>query len=126
MAIILFINIKIKLIKGEFKYIYKGRKKLFFIMITPINPIVPPTASYSGIWVNNINITSMSPTRPISAQIRLTPFDPATGVLAPSNLSKNINIPDVRALSVSSFLAAEAMGGMLNFIQDYVISQSVY
>ena len=95
-------------------------------MITLSTAITTQPVTYSGVWVNNINITSPAANSPISAQIRVTPLDLTTGNLAPFNMGKTINIRDVAELATSSSLAANAMTSIMAFVQDYIISKSVF
>jgi hypothetical protein len=41
-------------------------------------------------------------------------------------MGKNIFIQDVEKLAVSCSLAATAMSSILNFVQDYVVSKSIF
>jgi len=96
-------------------------------MITPTSGSITTTPqTFDGIWLSNIQINAPTPVGKISANIRAIPFNSASGSLAPINYAKNIFIPDIMTLAASSSLAANAMGAMFNFIQDYVVSKSIF
>ena len=97
-------------------------------MAIPINPtgsLVIPTQSYNALWVQNINIVAPTPTRPISAQIRVCPFNSTTGVIAPA-LGKAINIQNVTSSSHAQTEINNAMAGILNAVNALCISQSLF
>ena len=95
------------------------------IQINNSGSLVIPQKTYSGIWIQNINIMSPSPIVPISAIIRVCPMDGSTGEIAPA-LSKTINVRNVSSSSMAQPEVDFAMNAILNAVQALVISGSTF
>jgi hypothetical protein len=96
-------------------------------MITPSTPIVIPATAekiFDGIWIKNIQINAPLPTKPITANIMICPFNSTTGEL--SNNIKTMQIPDVYAMAATSSHVALAMSNIFSFVQEQVISKSLF
>jgi hypothetical protein len=93
-------------------------------MITPTTQSVQPTIVYDGLWIKNIAIQAPSPLLPIRATIVVNPYSSASGSLSP--VSKNIIIQDVFSLAATSSYVANAMGSIFAYVQDQVVSQSLF
>ena len=94
-------------------------------MIQPNNPITLPTQTADGIWVSSIAIQAPSTIKPVTATIRLTPYNSESGSLFPS-LSKTIVINNVYSASASNATLATAMQNIFVAVQDLVTSGSLF
>jgi hypothetical protein len=95
-------------------------------MITPASgQIVIPQQIADGLWINSVSIIAPSATRPISAQIRVSPFNSESGIIY-SNMSKSINIQDVTAASIQYPSIGIAMSGLLQAAQDLISGKQVF
>ena len=95
-------------------------------MIQPPTPITTQPQTYNGIWLSSIQINAPTVAGKVTANIRVIPFNSDSGSLAPQSMAKTIFIPDVMTLASSSSLAANAMGSIFVFVQDYIISKSIF
>ena len=95
-------------------------------MITPSDPITAPAQVYDGIWINSITIGAPNPTAKVSANIRLTPFNSTSSVLAPQSLAKNIYIADVIATASVNAQVGSAMEAIYSAVQGLIASGSIY
>ena len=98
-------------------------------MITTQNPITTEQVSaqtYSGIWIKSIQIQAPDPSQPISVNVRVIPFNPDSGSLAPAQYMKNIIIQDIIAESKNSPELQTAMNAIFFAIQAQIISKSIY
>lgn len=95
-------------------------------MITPSSGSIEiPTKVYDGIWISNISIVAPTPLRPITSTMQICPFNSTTGEIDLTR-KKTIFIPDVDKAAQSSSYVAQAMGGIFGYIQETVISKSLF
>lgn len=95
------------------------------MIIPPSGSIEIPQKTYDGIWITNIQIMAPSPLRPIIASIQVCPFNSSTGELDANN-RKVIQIPNVDVEAQNSSYVAQAMGGIFGYVQNQVISKSLF
>ena len=96
-------------------------------MITPSSgSVVVPQQTFDGIWINNISITGPSPKGKVMAQIVIIPFNSSTGEMAPSNQRKSFIIKDVFDAASSSSYAAAAIQNIYGFVQEQIVSKSLF
>ena len=87
-------------------------------------PIIPPTPTYDSVWITSLNINAYNPQQPVIANVIVCPMSTATQTLN-TNLSVNIQIPDVFALAQSNVYIANAMGSIFQYIADQISSGSI-
>ena len=90
----------------------------------PITPITPAAPTYDALWVTSLNINAYSPTQPVVANVVVTPMSTATQTVN-TNLSVNVQIPDVFALAATNVYIANAMGSIFAYIADQIASGSI-
>jgi hypothetical protein len=99
-------------------------------MITPTSGqmVVAPAAPEKiadGIWISSIQINSPSPLKPITAMIRMTPFNSTNGEVYPQR-GKVINLRDVQQ-EFSSYPSLEsAMGAIIVAVNDLVSGKQLF
>ncbi len=84
-----------------------------------------PAQVFNGIWIKSIQINAPSPTKKISANIYVCPFNSSTGEMA-SNNTKQIIIQDIENAAVSSSYVANVMFNIFGYVQEQVISKSLF
>jgi hypothetical protein len=97
-------------------------------MITPTSgSIVVTTKSktFDGIWILNTTINAQSPLQPVRATMMVCPYNSTTGELN-REMTKIIRIADVMATATSSSFVAGAMSNIFGYVQEQVISQSLF
>ena len=93
-------------------------------MITPISPITSslPT-TFDGVWISNVQISAMDPTRPVRATVTIQPWNTQLNVL--SQQRKTVMIPDVYATAASSSYVAAVMSNLFAYVQTQINSGSI-
>jgi hypothetical protein len=86
----------------------------------PQDPIIA-----DGVWITQLLIRSPSIEQPVSARMQLCPYNSTTNILY-TDMTQIVNIPDVYATAETNPLLANAMGAIFAYVQDYVISQSLF
>jgi hypothetical protein len=96
-------------------------------MIKPNNSgsVSIPATTADGVWVTSINVMSPTPNRPITAQIRVAPYNSTSGSVY-RNLERPIAIQNVMSHSMAQNELNNAMGAILTAVQALVISGSVF
>ena len=84
-----------------------------------------PAQTADSVWVTSINVMAPSAQRPITAQIRVAPFNTASGSIY-RNMEKAINIPNVTSSSMAQAELNAAMGAILTAVQGLVVSGSLF
>ena len=86
--------------------------------------ITTPTQSYDSVWIRSININAgNNASGNIFANLLISPYNSTTGAI--SNISTNIQIPDVMNAAATNPYIANAMGSIFEYVQDQIASGSV-
>jgi hypothetical protein len=99
-------------------------------MITPTSGtlIASPAVEQKiadGIWISNVYIDSPSPLKPISATIRVVPFNSSNGEVF-MNKMKQININDVQSEASSYPILGQAMNTIIEAVEALVSGKNTF
>lgn len=95
-------------------------------MIQPSSgTVVVPQQTLDGIWILNVIINAPSVTGKVNAQITVAPFSSQTGTIA-MDKKKTIFVDDVFKVAASSSYVADAMEGIYGYVQEQVVSKSLF
>lgn len=95
------------------------------ITINQSGSIEIPAQTFNGVWIQSIIVSAPNPSRPITATIRVCPFNSTNGNIAPL-LSKTIDVRDITAASVVTPSLGNAMGAIFVAVQDLITSGSLF
>lgn len=95
------------------------------MLVPPSGSIVIPQQVADGLWISSITIVAPSPTRPIQAQVRVTPYNTDSGIMY-GNMSKMVNIQDLTGASVQYPSIMPAMSGLLQAAQDIISGSNLF
>jgi hypothetical protein len=88
---------------------------------TPITSSMPQ--SFDSVWLSNVQISAMDPTRPVRATVTIQPWNTQLNVL--SQQRKTVMIPDVYATAASSSYVAAVMSNLFAYVQTQINSGSI-
>ncbi len=98
-------------------------------MITPSGQIIVIPAAQQqtadSLWIQSLTIMAPNPTKPISAQMRIAPFNSQDGTIYP-NLSKSVNIQDITGAMVEYPSIGIAMSGLMQAAQDVISGEGLF
>jgi len=93
-------------------------------MIPLLTPITPPSPTFDSVWITSLNINAYNPQQPVTANVIVCPMSTATQTLN-TNLSVNVQIPDLFALAASNNYIANTMGSIFAYVSDQIASGSI-